>query len=64
MHNSLNIFIAIKLILGWDVFFCSASAEFEGRENVRSEFSSCLDAEVSGVHSRAKVAKGGRKFCR
>ena len=35
MHNSLDILIAIKLILGWDVFFRSASAEFERRENVR-----------------------------
>ena len=44
MPNSLDIFPAIKLILGWDVFFQSASAEFERRENVRSEFSSRLDA--------------------
>ena len=64
MHNSLNILIAIKLILGWDVFFCSASAKFERRENVRSEFSNCLDAEVSGVHSRAEVAERKRALCR
>ena len=43
MYNSLDIFPVIKLILGWDVFFQSASAEFERRENVRSEFSSRLD---------------------
>ena len=33
MHNSLDIFLTIKLFLGWDVFFRSASAEFEWREN-------------------------------
>ena len=64
IHNSLNILIAIKLILGWDVFVCSAFAKFERRENVRSEFSSCLDAEVSGVYSKAEVAVGGHKFYR
>ena len=30
MHNSLNILPAIKLILGWDIFFRSASPEFSG----------------------------------
>ena len=34
MHNSFDILPAIKLILGWDAFFRSASAEFEYRENV------------------------------
>ena len=29
-YNSLNIPQAIKLILGWDVFFWSASPEFSG----------------------------------
>ena len=64
MHNSLDILIAIKLILGWDVFFRSASAEFERRENVRSEFSSRLDAGVLGAYLRAEVAEGRRAFCR
>ena len=58
MHHSLDILPAIKLILGWDAFFQSASAEFEWRENVHSEFLSCLDARVLGVHLRAEVAKG------
>ena len=60
MHNFLDILIAIKLILGWDVFFRSASAEFERRENVRSEFSNRLDGKVPGVYSRAEVAEGRR----
>ena len=64
MHNFLNILIAIKLILGWDVFFCSASAEFERRENVRNEFSSRFDAGVLGVHPRAEVAEGRRALRR
>ena len=57
MHNSLDILIAIKLILRWDVFFHSASVEFERRKNMRSEFSSCLDAGVLGVHFRAEVRR-------
>ena len=64
MHNFLDILIAIKLILGWDVFFRSASAEFERRENVRSEFLSRLDAGVLGVHPRAEVAEGRRALRR
>ena len=52
------------LILGLDVFFRSASAEFERRENVRSEFSSHLDAGVLGVHPRAEVAEGRRALRR
>ena len=64
MHNSLNILIAIKRILGWDVFFHSASAEFERRENVRSEFSSCFDAGVFGVHPKAEVAEKKRALRR
>ena len=51
-------------ILGWDVFFRSASPEFERRENVRSEFSSRLDAGVLGAYLRAEVAEGRRAFCR
>ena len=31
---------------------------------MRSEFSSRLDAEVPGVHSRAEVAEGRRALCR
>ena len=57
VHNSLNILPAIKLILGWDAFFRSESAEFEWRENVRSEFLSRLDAGVLRVHPRAEVAE-------
>ena len=57
MHNSLDILIAIKLILRLDVFFHSIFAEFERRENMRSEFSSRLDARVLGVHSRAEVRR-------
>ena len=60
MHNSLDIFIAIKLILGWDVFFHNAFAEFERKKSVRSEFSSRFDAGVLGVHPRAEVAEGRR----
>ena len=59
-HNSLDIFPAIKLILGWDVFFRSASTDFERRENVRSEFSSCFDVGVLGMHPRVEVAEGKR----
>ena len=64
MHNSLDILIAIKLILGSNVFFYSASVEFERRENVRSEVSSRLDAGVLEVHPRAEVAEGRRALRR
>ena len=62
-HNSFNILPAIKLILGWDVFFQSASADFERRENMRSKFSSRFDAKVLGIHLRAKVAEGKHALC-
>ena len=58
VHNSLNILPAIKLILGWDSFFWSASAEFEWRENVHSKFLSRLDIGVFRVHPRAEVVEG------
>ena len=58
IHNSLNILIAIKLILGWNYFSRNASAKFEQRESVRSKFSSRLDAEIFGVHPRAEIAEG------
>ena len=48
------------LILGLDVFFRSASPKFEWKENVRNEFSICLDTDVHGVYPRAKVAKRRR----
>ena len=54
MHNFHYILPAIKLVLDWDVFFQSAPVEFGRRENVRSVFSSRLDAGVLGGHPRAK----------
>ena len=59
-QNSLDSLLAIKLILSWDVFFQSASADFERKKNVRSEFSSRFDAGVLGMHPRAEVAEGKR----
>ena len=64
LHNSFDIFPAIKLIQGWDVFFQDASTEFEQKENMRNKFSSCLDVEVLGMYSRAEVAKGRRALRR
>ena len=65
MHNSLDILIAIKLILGWDVFFRSASPGLKKwREDVRNEFSSRLDGKVPGVYPRAELAEGRRALRR
>ena len=64
MHNSFDMLIATKLILGWDVFFRNASARFEKKENMRSKFSSRLDVGVLGVHLRAEVAKRRRALRR
>ena len=65
MHKSLDILIAIKLILGWDVFFRSASPGLkEWKGDVRNEFLSHLDAEVPRVYPRAEVAEGRRALYR
>ena len=64
MHNFFDILLAIKPILGWNVFFHNTFAEFERRENVRSKFLSRLDAGVLGVHPRAEVAEGRRALRR
>ena len=60
MHNSFDILPAIRLILGWDVFFWSTSADFERRENVRSKFLSCFNTGVLGMHPRAEVVEERR----
>ena len=47
-HNSLDILPAIKLILGWDVFFWSASLELkQWKKGVRNGFSSRLVPKYS-----------------
>ena len=56
MHNSVDIFPAIKLNLDWDVFFQSVSAEFERRENV-----CCADKNFGG--ERPLVTAGERLAC-